>query len=184
MTYLSWLLMWFEACLGLKINLEKSELILVGRVHDIEDLTLELGCKVGELPSCYLGLPLGAPLKSMAVWDGVEECFRRRLAMWKRQYISKGGRLTLIQSIFSSMPIYMFVFYLPRKVRLRLEKIQRDFLWGRGALVQKPHLVRWNLICLDKKKGGLGVRNLALMNKALLCKWNLQYANEREAFWR
>ena len=81
MTYLSWLLMWFEACLGLKINLEKSELILVGRVHDIEDLTLELGCKVGELPSCYLGLPLGAPLKSMAVWDGVEECFRRRLAM-------------------------------------------------------------------------------------------------------
>ena len=27
MTYLSWLLMWFEACLGLRINLEKSEMI-------------------------------------------------------------------------------------------------------------------------------------------------------------
>ena len=73
MTYLSWLLMWFEACLGLKINLEKSELIPVGRVHDIEDLTLELGCKVGGLPSWYLGLPLGASFKSVAVWDGVEE---------------------------------------------------------------------------------------------------------------
>ena len=35
MTYLSWLLMWFEACLGLKINLEKSELIPVGWVLDI-----------------------------------------------------------------------------------------------------------------------------------------------------
>ena len=32
MTYLYWLLMWFEALLGLKINLEKSELIDVGRV--------------------------------------------------------------------------------------------------------------------------------------------------------
>ena len=52
-------------------------------------------------------------------------------------------------------------------MRLRLEKIQRDFLWGGGALVQKPHLVRWNLVCLDKKKDGLGVRNLALMNSAL-----------------
>ena len=83
MTYLSWLLMWFEVCSGLKINLEKSELIPVGRVHDIEDLALELGCKVGGLPSCYLGLPLWAPFKSMVVWDGVEERFRRRLAMWK-----------------------------------------------------------------------------------------------------
>ena len=124
MTYLSWLLMWFEACSGLRINLEKSELILVGRVHDIEDLALELGCRVGGLPSCYLGLPLGPPFKSSAVWDGIKERFRKRLAMWKRQYISKGGRLTLIRSTLSSMPIYfMSLFYLPRKVRLRLEKI-------------------------------------------------------------
>ena len=59
--------MWFEACSGLRINLEKSELILVGRVHDIADLTLELGCKVGGLPFCYLGLPLGGHFKSVAV---------------------------------------------------------------------------------------------------------------------
>ena len=184
-TYLSWLLIWFEACSGLKINLEKSELIPVGRVNDIEGLALEWGCKVGGLPSCYLGLPLGAPFNSLAVWDGVEERFRKRSAMWKRQYISKGGRLTLISSTLSNMPIYfMSLFYLPRKVRLRLEKIQRDFVWGGGALVQKPHLVKWNLVCLGKKKGGLGVRNLALMNSALLCTWNWQYANERETFWR
>ena len=129
--------MWFEACLRLIINLEKSELIPVGRVHVIEDLALELGCKVGGLPSCYLGLPLGAPFKSAAVWDGVEERFQKRLAMWKRQYISKGGRLTLIRSTLSSMPIYfMSLFCLLRKVRLRLEKIQRDFLWGGGARVE------------------------------------------------
>ncbi|RVW46613.1 Transposon TX1 uncharacterized 149 kDa protein [Vitis vinifera] len=128
LTYLSWLLMWFEAYSGLKVNLEKSELIPVGRVNDIEDLTLELGCKVGGLPSSYLGLPLGAPFKSEVVWDCVEE----------------------------------------RKVRMRLEKIQKDFLWGGGALDQRLHLVRWNLVCLERKKGGLGVRNLVLMNKALL----------------
>ncbi|RVW57726.1 hypothetical protein CK203_111692 [Vitis vinifera] len=37
--------------------------------------------RVGSLPSTYLGLPLSAPLKSVTVWDGVEERFRRRLAM-------------------------------------------------------------------------------------------------------
>ncbi|RVW34760.1 LINE-1 reverse transcriptase-like [Vitis vinifera] len=144
LTYLSWLLMWFEACSGLKVNLEKSELIPVGRVNDIEDLALELGCKVGGLPSSYLGLPLGASFKSEVVWDCVEERFRKRLAMWKRQYISKGGRLTLIRSTLSSLPVYfMSLFLLPRKVRMRLEKIQRDFLWGGGALDQRPHLWNW-----------------------------------------
>ncbi|RVW70590.1 hypothetical protein CK203_060652 [Vitis vinifera] len=43
----------------LKINLDKSEILWVGRVENIEDLTLELGCKVGALPSSYLGLPWG-----------------------------------------------------------------------------------------------------------------------------
>ena len=128
--------MWFEACLGLRISLEKSELIPTDRMHNIEDLALELGCKVGGLPSCYLGMPLGPPFKSVVVWDGVEERFRKRLAMWKRRYISKGERLTLIRSTLSSMPIYFMSFFcMPRKVRLRLEKIQRDFLWVGGALV-------------------------------------------------
>ena len=103
----------------------------------------------------------------------------------EEQYISKGGRLTLIRSTMSSMPIYlMSLFHLPRKVRLRLEKIQRDFLWGGGTLAHKPHLVRWNLVCLEKRKGGLRVRNLFLMNNALLCKWNWRFANERDALWR
>ena len=96
MPYLSWLLMWFETILGLKINLDKSELIPMGEMNDIEHLAFELGCKVGGLPSFYLGLPLGAPFKFMAVWDGVEERFKKRLVMWKRQYIFKGGRITLI----------------------------------------------------------------------------------------
>ncbi|KAL6334375.1 hypothetical protein AAG906_014776 [Vitis piasezkii] len=53
---------WTDWCL--RINLEKSELIPVG---DIEDLALELGCKVGGLPSYYSGLPLGALFKSVVV---------------------------------------------------------------------------------------------------------------------
>ena len=134
MAVLSWLLMWFEAISGLNINLEKSEILPVGRVENAEVLASELGCKVGYLPSTYLGLPLGAPHKSVVVWDGVEERMRKRLALWKRQFISKGGRITLIRSTLASMPIYLVsLMRIPRIVRLRLEKIQRDFLWGGGV---------------------------------------------------
>ena len=62
--------------------------------------------------------------------------------MWKRQYISKGGRLSFIRSTLSNMPIYyMSILCMPRSVRLRLEQIQRDFLWGGGALKRKTHLI-------------------------------------------
>ena len=57
-------------------------------------------------------------------------------------------------------------------VSLRLEKIQTDFLWEEGALERKPHLVKWDSVCLDKRKNGLGVRCLSTLNRALLCKWN------------
>ena len=36
--YLSWILMWFEALSGLKINLNKSEIIPIGTVDNVEEL--------------------------------------------------------------------------------------------------------------------------------------------------
>ena len=60
MVYLSWILAWFEALSGIRINLEKSSLLLVGRVENAESLPAELGCKIGSLPTIYLGLPVGA----------------------------------------------------------------------------------------------------------------------------
>ncbi|RVW46228.1 LINE-1 retrotransposable element ORF2 protein [Vitis vinifera] len=160
MVHLSWLLMWFEAISGLRINLDKSEILSVGRVENLENLALEAGCKVGRLPSSYLGIPLGANHKSVAVWDGVEERFRKRLALWKRIYFQR------------------------RENYSNSEYIVKDFLWGGGALEKKPHLVNWDTVCMDKRKGGLGVRRLSILNRALLCKWNWRFAIERENFWR
>ena len=39
---------------------------------------MELGSEVGEIPSSYLGLLLGKPIRSTTVWDAVEERFHRR----------------------------------------------------------------------------------------------------------
>ncbi|RVX00659.1 hypothetical protein CK203_030410 [Vitis vinifera] len=52
------------------------------RVENLDILALKLVCKVGLLPSSYLGLPLGTLFKPVAVWEWVEEWFCKRLAMW------------------------------------------------------------------------------------------------------
>lgn len=67
----------------------------------------------------------------------MEERFPKGLTTWKRQYLSKGGRLTLIKLAY----ILHGSFRHPEEVELRLEKIQRDFLTKGGAMEKKTHLV-------------------------------------------
>ena len=127
--YLNWVLLWFEASSGLKINLNKSKLIPVGAVENMDALVVKLGCWIGHLPTTYLGLPLGATHKSVAIWDNIEEKMHKKLALWKRNFISKGGRITLIKSTLASLPRYqMSIFRIPGAVAKRLEKLQRCFL--------------------------------------------------------
>ena len=91
----------------------------------------------------------------------------------------------LIKSTLSNLPIYfMFLFVIPKRVTIRLEKIQRDFLWGGGDLVKKPHLVKWSIVCMEKQKWDLGFRSLSLFNKALLGKWSWRFVKERCPLWK
>ncbi|RVW99087.1 LINE-1 reverse transcriptase-like [Vitis vinifera] len=45
LTHLGWILAWFEAASGLRINLAKSELIPVGEIDNVEEMAVELGCQ-------------------------------------------------------------------------------------------------------------------------------------------
>ena len=67
MVFLSWILAWFEALPRIRINLEKSSLLPVGRVENVDSMAAELDCKIGSLPTDYLGLPLGAKHNSLEV---------------------------------------------------------------------------------------------------------------------
>ena len=101
----------------------------MGNVVDVEGLADILGCGVSSLPLKYLGLPLGACYKAKSIWDGVLEKIEWRLASWKQLYLSKGGRVTLIKSIFSNLPTYFLsLFPILVSVANRIEKLHCDFL--------------------------------------------------------
>lgn len=115
----------FKLVSSLKINVQKSELIHIEEVKEV------VGCKVGILPASYLSLPLGSSHRYCTLWAMVEKRFTKRLASWKKQYMSKGGRLVLIKSTPSSFPThFMSNFAILRKVRIRLEENLERFLVG------------------------------------------------------
>ena len=80
----------------------------------------------------YLVLPLGAKFKDRAIWNSILERMERRLMSWKRLYLSKGGKITLIKNTLSSLPTYflslfpipvdIFFFFLINNVGILLIK--------------------------------------------------------------
>lgn len=54
----------------------------------------------------YHRVPLGAPYNSTIVWNLIFEKIERQLAGWKKLYLSKCDRLTLLKSMLSSLPTY------------------------------------------------------------------------------
>lgn len=79
----------FELVLGLKKNLGKSIVIGIGMEDEtLKDLAEVIGCGVGKLPFTYLGLPVGGNPRSKRLWSSDVEKVKKRLAMWKRNYLS------------------------------------------------------------------------------------------------
>ena len=122
--YLWEILASFGVVSGLHINLAKSELVLVGNVTNVGELVALLGCRQSSLPMTYLGLPLGAKFKDRAIWNFILERMERRLTSWKRLYLSKGGKITLIKSTLSSLPTYFLsLFPIPADIAIRIERL-------------------------------------------------------------
>ena len=162
----------------------KSEIVPVGEVGNISDLAGILRCRVGSLPMKYLGMPLGTSFKTASIWNPILEKIEKKLSGWKRLYLSKGGRLTLLKSTLSSLPTYyLSLFTIPVVVADRLERIQRNFLWGSSEECFKHSLVAWEKVCSPLESGGLGVRNLVHFNQALLGKWLWRFGLEGTHLW-
>ena len=81
----------FEQISGLKINFHKSELFCFGEAQkEIGQYTSMFGCKTGEFPLCYLGIPIHYRKLQNADWKKVEEHFEARLSNWKGKHLSIG----------------------------------------------------------------------------------------------
>ncbi|OMO58103.1 hypothetical protein CCACVL1_25585 [Corchorus capsularis] len=70
--------------------------------------------------------------------------------------------------------------------KAKLESCRSTFLslGGRITMIKKMHLVEWNVVCKPKEKGGLGIVDLHVRNRALLNKWLWRFADDRQALSR
>ncbi|XP_026417135.1 uncharacterized protein LOC113312610 [Papaver somniferum] len=100
------ILLSFEMLTGLKINFAKSQISGVGYDGDLNVFCSLLGCHNGVSPIIYLGIPLGDKCGGVAKWDKVVDKFIARFHGWKKTLFFRAGKITLINNVFSSLPVY------------------------------------------------------------------------------
>jgi hypothetical protein len=102
----------FEKVSGLKVNFHKSMLVGVN-INDswLAEAAAVLGCVVGKVPFLYLGLPIGGKPQHLSFWEPVLTRIRTRLSGWKSRFLSFGGRLILLKSVLTSLPVYALSFF-------------------------------------------------------------------------
>lgn len=100
---------------------------------------------------------------------------KKKMSGWKASSLSFAGRVTLAQAFLSTIPGYvMQTCAIPVMVCDEAEKLCKNFIWGSTAH-RKFHLIYWSQIYLPKEEGGLGYRNLKVLNKTYMMKlaWSL-----------
>jgi len=109
---------------------------------------------------------------------------RRKLSSWKGKLLSVGGRRVLINSVLTSLPMFMMSFFeLPKGVLKKLDYYRSRFFWQNDQHKKKYRLVKWSLACQPKQQGGLGIQNLEIQNICLLSKWLFKLCNE-DGLWQ
>jgi hypothetical protein len=152
----------FEMLSGLKINFHKSELFCFGEAKNRTEEYIRLfGCKEGDFPFRYLGIPMSPRRLSNGDWRLVEERFQKELSSWKGKMLSSGGRLVLINSVLSSLPMYIMSFFrIPKGVLEKLDYYRSRFFWQCDEHKKKYRLAKWSILHKPRSAGGMGIIDL------------------------
>ncbi|GJR90251.1 hypothetical protein Tco_0214262, partial [Tanacetum coccineum] len=175
----------FKSVFGLTPSLPKSMAYFCNVLNHTKLAILQImPFEEGRLPVKYLGVLL---VLSRLVYKDCKELIEKVVARtndWKNKSLSIAGRLQLVQSVISSMHVYWAsVFILPTSILLDIEQIMRGFLWCQGSRKKGKSKVAWEVVCLPKDEGGLGIRRLDMFNKALMATHIWKLLTMKESLW-
>nr|GEV58164.1 RNA-directed DNA polymerase, eukaryota, reverse transcriptase zinc-binding domain protein [Tanacetum cinerariifolium] len=175
----------FYRASGLRINMSKSKIMGVLVDSDkVKCVASKLGFLILKTPFSYLVSRVRGSMSRVHTWNEVVDRVKNRLSKWKIKMLSIGGRLTLLESVLGSMPIFhMSIFRSPLTVLRTLKSIRSQFFKGQELNRKKASWINWKKVLAPKEKGGLGVSSLYALTRGQMFKWMWKFYTQNTSLW-
>ena len=127
-------LLLFKEVSGLKVNFHKSMLTGVNIPDSwLVEAASMMNCHRGSIPFVYLGLPIGGDSRKLSFWKPVADRIVAHMSSWSNKFLSFDGRLVLLNSFLSSLPVYFLSFFkAPGGIISSIESIFKRFFFFGG----------------------------------------------------
>ncbi|GLJ18020.1 hypothetical protein SUGI_0317720 [Cryptomeria japonica] len=151
------------------MNKEKSQVYFLNTSRQVQvRIARHLEYQIDTFPIKYLGVLINTGSKQSQIWEEVINKCKAKSAQWKNRWLSQVGRLTMIKSVLSAIPIYsMSCFRMSYLTSKKLDGMLKKFIWEGAKEERRIPLINWDTACLVKEEGGAGLRKMDLQNVAL-----------------
>ncbi|XP_019261368.1 PREDICTED: uncharacterized protein LOC109239280 [Nicotiana attenuata] len=160
----------YEQAYGQQINKNKSHFMIASSIFNYTNRRIQQlkGFSRKGSPITYLGCPLYTGRKRIVHFNSLISKVVSRIRGWHGRLLSYGGRVTLIKHVLQSLPIHLLSAVSPPKTVLRkIEKLAANFFWGMEKDKNKYHWASWQKLCHTKEEGGIGLRSIEDVCRAM-----------------
>lgn len=175
----------FYSMTGLQLNPDKSSILFSG-ISPVQahDLTTFSGMQPMSHDMNYLGLPLCSSRVRKVDCLPLYNKITAAMGCWANRFLTQAGRLVLIKSISFSMMVYWARAYiLPKKLLDMVRSAMMRFFWFGSLHSKKIFPCSFSSLEKPKKKGGLGLFNIATWNKAAFSHHFDAILNKKDTLW-
>lgn len=171
---------------GLHINRNKTKAFFSKNTpkQKIRVTCNDLNIKAGHKGEKYLGLPLIIQRITTETFYDIINKTQMKITNWYNNLLSYSGRTTLLNHVLSTMPNYtMNTHKIPAITLNKINSINKKFLWNASTESNKKGPLNWDKICTPKNYGGLGIKNIKILNQAYILKLGWRLKIDHNSLW-
>ena len=162
----------FASCSGLKINVEKTKALWIGRhLHKDDELCAHLKIKwIKDAQFEILGVKYDLSRDDITetnFWDKLES-IRKLLSTWSWRNLTIYGKITVIKCLAIPLLVHLFR-ALPNpgnEFYKEIDKILYNFIWN-----GKPHKIKKSVLITGPEKGGVNMIHIESFSKTMKLFW-------------
>ncbi|XP_021751015.1 uncharacterized protein LOC110716678 [Chenopodium quinoa] len=165
---------------GEVINMQKSSIIFSPNTPTrfVRILRQPLGVKSTKELGTYLGCPMDVDGRTSSKVKFLHDKVAKVIAAWKFSHLTMAGKLILINGVLiASLQHVLSIYWCPKVLSNAIMSLILIFLWTNSDSSKPIHWARKEVVCNHKSNGGLGIRSVLHLNRALLLRQGWRMAN-------